>query len=116
MTKEIFTPDERRVLEIYRRPESSGLGRVTRLSVQYLLGAGIFTYLAVAYQSWCALVSYLVFVVYVGIRSLGARQIVGVMPGIIAKFESRIAELEAGAGALGVSDQHSKHSEGESNS
>jgi len=54
MSKEMFSPEERRILEMYRNPKSSGLGRATRLSGQYLLAWGIFTYLAVAYQSWHA--------------------------------------------------------------
>jgi hypothetical protein len=40
MTEEMVTPEEQRILEIYRHPTSSGLARATRLGVQYLLGAG----------------------------------------------------------------------------
>lgn len=105
MTHELFTFEERKVLEIYRDPRFSDLGRAARLSGQYLFGAGIFTYLAIGYQSWFALVSYLVFAAFVGIRLLAARRLAGVMPRILAKFEARIAELEAGSESRGLSDQ-----------
>jgi hypothetical protein len=95
MPKEIFTPQERRILELYRNPKASGLGRATRLSIQYLVGAGLFTYLAIAYNSWFALVIYLTFVAFVAIRLIGARRTVGVMPNVLAKYEARIAELES---------------------
>ncbi len=95
MTEKLFGPEERRVLEMYRNPKLSGLGRATRLSGQYLLGAGIFTYLAVAYNPWYAIVVYLVFVAFVIVRLLAARSLVGIMPRILAKYEARIAELEA---------------------
>ncbi len=97
MTENLFGPDERRILEIYRDPKLSGLGRAARLSGQYLLGAGIFTYLAVAYNPWNAIVVYLVFVAFVVPRLLAARRLVGLMPKILAKYEARIAELEAQA-------------------
>jgi hypothetical protein len=95
MTEETFTPEERRILELYRHPTSPGLGRATRLSIQYLLGGGIFTYMAIAYSSWFALVTYLTFVAFVGVRLIGARRIAGVMPKVLAKYEARIAALEA---------------------
>jgi predicted 3-demethylubiquinone-9 3-methyltransferase (glyoxalase superfamily) len=93
MTKEIFTPEERRILELYRHPRSSDLGRATRLSIQYLLGAGIFTYMAIAYNSWFALVTYLTFAAFVGIRLIGARRIAGVMPKVLAKYEAIRASM-----------------------
>jgi hypothetical protein len=99
MTEEMFTPEERKILELYRHPTSSGLGRATRLSVQYLLGGGIFTYLAVAYRSWFAIITYLIFVAFVSVRLLAARHVVGTMPKILAKYQTRIAELEAVAEA-----------------
>jgi hypothetical protein len=108
MTQEMFTPEERRILELYRNPTSSGVGRATRLSIQYLLGAGIFTYLAIAYDSWFAIVTYLTFVAFVGVRLIGARRIAGEMPKVLAKYEARIAELEAGMESRGLSDQASE--------
>ena len=109
MTEDLFIPEERRILEVYRHPTSSNLRRATRLSIQYVLGAGIFTYLAIAYNSWFALVTYLTFVAFVGLRLIGAWRIVGVMPNVLAKYAARIAELEARvaeleAGALSYHD------------
>ncbi len=95
MSEMLFTPDERRILEMYRNPKLSGLGRATRLSGQYLLAAGIFTYLAIVYESWYAIVVYLVFASFVIVRLLTARRLAGFMPNILAKYETRIAELEA---------------------
>jgi hypothetical protein len=94
----MFTLEELKIIEMYRNPKSLGIGRATRLSVQYLLAAAIFTYLAVAYQPWFAVVAYLLFVAFVGIRLLGARRLAGIMPNVLAKYERRITELEAGAG------------------
>jgi hypothetical protein len=116
MTEKLFTSDEQRVLEIYRNPKLSGFGRAARLSGQYLLGAGIFTYAAVAYQSWYAVVTYLVFVIYVTIRLLAARRLVDVMPKILAKYETRIAELEARVESPVRCDHDSEDVANESNS
>jgi hypothetical protein len=116
MTENLFGPDERRILDIYRNPKLSGLGRATRLSGQYLLAAGIFTFLAVAYQSWYAIAAYLVFVIFVIVRLLAARRLVGFMPKILAKYEARIAELEARVESPVRCDHASKDVANESNS
>jgi hypothetical protein len=68
MKEMMFSPKEVKILELYRNPNSSGLGRAKRLSSQYLLAAGIFTSLAIAYQPWYAFVAYLVFVAFVVVR------------------------------------------------
>jgi hypothetical protein len=113
MIEDVLTSEERKILELYRDPKSRGTGRATRLSVQYLLAAAIFTGLAVAYEPWFAVVAYLMFVAFVGIRLLGARRLVGVMPNVLAKYEKRIAELEAGAEPPVSSDHASTHVPGE---
>jgi hypothetical protein len=116
MTEEKFTPEEQRILELYRHPKSSDLGRATRLSIQYLLIAGTFTCMAIAYNSWFALGTYLIFVAFVGVRLIGARRIAGVMPKVLAKNEARIAELEADAESRARADHDSKDVAGESDS
>jgi hypothetical protein len=116
MNKEMFSSKELKILETYRNPKLSGLGRAQRLSAQYLLSAGIFTYLAIAYQVWYAVAAYLIFVAFVVVRLIGARRLVGVMPEILTKYESRIAELEAEAQSRLVFDQAAKHGTGESSS
>jgi hypothetical protein len=113
---EMFSPKEVKILELYRNPNSSGLGRAQRLSAQYLLAAGIFTSLAIAYQPWYAFVAYLIFVAFVVVRLIGARHLEGVMPKILTKYESRIAELEAEAASRLCSDEASRHAAGESSS
>jgi hypothetical protein len=113
---EMFSPKEVKILELYRNPNSSGLGRAQRLSAQYLLAAGIFTSLAIAYQPWYAFVAYLIFVAFVVVRLIGARHLEGVMPKILTKYESRIAELEAEAASRLFSDEASRHAAGESSS
>jgi hypothetical protein len=112
----MFTSKEMKILELYRNPKLSGLGRAQRLSAQYLLSAGIFTYLAIAYQPWYAIVVYLIFATFVVVRLIGARHLVGVMPKILTKYELRIAELEAEAESRLLSDQAAKHVTGESGS
>jgi hypothetical protein len=116
MTEVMFSPQEVKILELYRNPKLSGLGRAQRLSAQYLLSAGIFTYLAVAYQAWYAIVAYLIFAAFVVVRLIGARRLVNVMPKILTKYESRIAELEAEAQSRLLADQAAKQVEGESSS
>jgi len=94
-----LTPAEQKVLAAYADPKKYGIGRATRLTVQYLIGAGIFLGLAVLYGNpWYALGTYAVFIVYAVVRLLGARRLAGLLPGILAKYENRIAELEAAKG------------------
>jgi len=66
MNEDLFTPEDRRVLAAYRNP-AKDMGRATRLSIQYLVGAGVFIALAVAYdEPLFALVTYGTFVVLSG--------------------------------------------------
>jgi hypothetical protein len=101
MSDQMFSPEERAILATYRNPRSFGLGRATRLSGQYLLVAGILTYLAMAYESSYAIVSYLVFVAFVLVRLVGAHRLAGAMPKILAKYETRIVELRKRSGVSG---------------
>lgn len=91
-----FTPDEQRVLALYRDPRKAGLRRAVRLSIQYALAAGCFVTVAIVTGNplW-SLAVFGVFVAWMGVRLLGARQIAGVMPRIIQKYEDYIAQLEA---------------------
>ncbi len=111
MSVVIFTDQEQKILELYRYPSASGLGRLTRLSVQYLVSAGIFSILAIAYSPWCALGAYLTFIAFVIIRVLGASRITGVMPGILEKYKRRIAELEGEIRASAVTPSTTCRSE-----
>jgi hypothetical protein len=94
MNEDLFTPEERRVLAAYRNP-SKDVSRATRLSIQYLVGAGIFMAMALAYREpLFALVTYGTFVVFVLIRLLGGRKLASIVPAILAKYEARVEELE----------------------
>lgn len=90
-----LSPSERAVLRSYTGPGASGFDRAVRLSLQYALGAGMFTAAAIVQHNplW-ALVVYATFLAFLAIRLVGARRIAQVMPGIIAKYEARIEELE----------------------
>jgi hypothetical protein len=92
----IFTPDEQRVLAVYRDPRNAGLARAARLSLQYAVAAGCFVAVAIITDNalW-SLAVFGVFVAWMGIRLLKAKQIAGVMPRIIQKYEDYIAQLEA---------------------
>jgi hypothetical protein len=96
----MLSPDEKRVLCLYSDPRSSGLGRTIRLSLQYAIGSGIFVYLCLSENEplW-VLAVYGVFLVFMLVRIRNATKIVGIMPGIIAKYETRIAELESSTGS-----------------
>jgi hypothetical protein len=91
-----LTSEEHRILILYSDPKRYGVGRATRLSIQYALGAGFFAAICILRHepSW-VLAVYGVFLLFLIVRILGARRVAGVMPGIIAKYEARIAELEA---------------------
>ena len=94
-----LTHVERAVLRAYTDPAASGMGRAVRLSLQYATAAGIFVLLAIwENNSWWALAVYAVFLVSMAIRLWRARRVAGIMPGIIRKYEARIAELEKAAG------------------
>jgi hypothetical protein len=91
-----LNPDEQKVLAIYQDPKRSGMERAIRLSIQYAIGAGIFVYLAIHFNNpWYSLVVYVVFLLYMVIRLVRGKKLAGIMPGIIAKYERRIEELEA---------------------
>jgi hypothetical protein len=92
-----FTPDEQRVLALYRDPRNADLGRAARLSLQYAVAAGCFVAVAIVTDNalW-SLAVFGVFVAWMGVRLLKAKQIAGVMPRIIRKYEAYIAQLEAG--------------------
>ena len=90
-----LSPQERRVLSLYTAPGRSGIGRAVRLSVQYALGAGVFVVLCLReHEPLWVLPVYGLFLLVLAVRLIGARAISGVMPGVIAKYEARIAELE----------------------
>jgi hypothetical protein len=93
---DILTPTEKQVLQLYRSGKHSGIRRAARLTVQYAIGTGLFVWLCISKQQpyWC-LVVYGVFILFMIIRLIGARRLAGVMPGIIEKYETRIATLEA---------------------
>ena len=91
-----FTPDELRVLALYRDPRNAGLGRAARLSFQYALAAGCFVAVAIVTDNalW-SLAVFGEFVAWMGIRLLTAKKIAGVMPRIIRKYEDYIVQLQA---------------------
>ena len=91
-----LTDHERAVLAMYRDPAKSNIGRATRLSVQYGIGAGFLVCAGIVTDNpWWAVAVYGVFVAWMTVRLLGMRRIAGVMPTIIEKYEDRIIELEA---------------------
>jgi hypothetical protein len=95
-----LTPDEERIVSLYSNPRVSYLRGAIRLSIQYAGGAGIFLMLAIAYnRPWYALISYLIFLVFLFIRLWRGVKVGNVMRGLIRKYEERIVELEQNAAA-----------------
>jgi len=92
---ESLTPEEQRVLAMYRNPRISGFGTAVRLSIQYAVAAGIFIALAVYYnEPGYAVGAYMGFVAFLVARLVRARKIAGILPRVIQKYDERIAELE----------------------
>ena len=90
-----LTPDERRILATYSDPSKYEIGRATRLSIQYAVGAGLFVVMClVEHEPLYVLPVYGVFLAFLIVRLRGAKKIAGVMPSIIAKYEAQIAELD----------------------
>jgi hypothetical protein len=92
---EELTAKEREVLAAYRSPLASDMRRQVRLSVQYAVGSGIFTFLCLSTgQPLYGLAVYVIFILWMGARLLGASRVCGIVPGIIEKYERRVAAME----------------------
>lgn len=88
-----LSEQERFVLSLYRDSANSDMRRVVRQSICYALSGGLFTYAAIAHnQPWYAVGTYLLFVAFLLIRISKARLLVGVMPGILAKYEKELPD------------------------
>src|SRR5262245_1190353 len=89
----LLSDRERQALSGYRTPRVS-IRRATRISIQYTIGAGIFTFLAISqHQPLWALVVFSVLVLMLALRLAGARRMALVMPAVIEKYEQEIREL-----------------------
>ena len=92
-----LTRREKIVLDMYR-DAGSGLLRATLLSIGYAAGAGVFVALAIwERQPMYVLIVYGVLLTVMGLRLWRGRQLAGVMPRILNKYEATIAELRATA-------------------
>lgn len=89
----LLSERERQTLSLYRTPHVS-LRKATRLSIQYVIGAGVFTFLAISQQQplW-AFAVFAVLVLMLALRLAGARRLARVMPAILEKYEHEIREL-----------------------
>jgi hypothetical protein len=84
---------ERFVLSLYRDSANSDMRRLIRQSICYALSGGLFTYAAIAHsQPWYAVGTYLLFIAFLLIRISKARLLIGVMPGILAKYEKALTD------------------------
>lgn len=89
----LLSERERQVLSAYRAP-GEGIRKAARLSIQYGIGAGIFTVLAISQrQPLWALAVFAVLVLVLTLRFVGARSLAGVMPAVIEKYEREILAL-----------------------
>jgi hypothetical protein len=91
-----LTGQEIKILSAYRNPKSSNLSKQIRLSIQYAIAAAIFLVLAIKNQQPLYSIGvYIIFLLWMFVRLLVARRIVGIMPGIIEKYELEIARLRS---------------------
>src|SRR5262245_27169814 len=89
----LLSEQERQALSVYHTPHVS-LRKATRLSIQYAIGAGVFTLLAISqHQPLWALAVFLVLVVMLALRLARARRLAHVMPTVLEKYEHEIREL-----------------------
>lgn len=94
--EEILSQRERTILQMYRKPKSSDLRRQIRLSIQYAAGTGIFLIMGIkSGNPLYAIIIYVALLLWMGLRIIGASKLVGIMPGIIEKYESEISELRS---------------------
>lgn len=90
-----LTEKERTILALYRGPHGKDLKRLIRLSIQYTLGAALFTGFTIFYnEPLFSLVLLFMIVAMLLIRLRGAKATMGAMPGIIEKYESTIKKLK----------------------
>jgi hypothetical protein len=90
-----LTDRERTVLALYRAPSNSESRRLIRLSIQYAIATGCFMVLAIVeHQPLYALFVYVVLLVWLVLRVVGASTMSRVMPKIIDKYESTITTLK----------------------
>jgi hypothetical protein len=91
---ELLTDGERAYFDSMENGDA-GRRRTIRMSIQYAIGAGIFVYIAIAYNNpYWSLVVYGTFVFWLFIRVLRASIYFRNMRGLISKYEQRIRELE----------------------
>jgi hypothetical protein len=90
---EKLTNQERSILNLCRSGDAQGIKRLTRLSIQYAIGAGIFSLFTALYSPHFVWVVYGTFTIWLLVRVIGARKIASNMPAIIEKYEHEIALL-----------------------
>ncbi len=92
--EEKLTEKEKSVLSLYRIPDSKSTHKNIRLSVQYAVAAGLFSYLAVTVNPNFVWATFGTFVIWMLIRIVTSKNITGVMPSIIEKYEQEIENLK----------------------
>lgn len=89
-----LTDKEKRILNLYRSPNSKTMRKTIRLSIQYALAAGIFSYLTVSLNPNFVWAVFGCFITWMIARIIGAQKIAGVIPNIIEKYEQEIELLK----------------------
>ncbi len=90
-----LTKEEKVVLEMYRNPKNSDIRKLTRLSIQYTIGTGIFLWLAIFLnQPLYSIAIFATFLAFLVTQIYGAKKIAGIMPNIIEKYENTIKSLQ----------------------
>jgi hypothetical protein len=91
-----LNPQEQSVARRFSQSQKSPVAILFRSSIYCTVIAGFFLYLALARnEPRYAIGIFGMFVAYLTIRLYTARRIAGMMPRILERYESRIAELEA---------------------
>jgi len=93
--QDVLTSKELEFLTLYKRAHADTT-RATRVTFQYVIGAGVFVILAITSNNpWWSIITFAVFAVYAALRLVRGRRLTSFMPTILAKYEHRIEELES---------------------
>ena len=90
-----FNPQEEAVVKRFDESRKGGVALLLRSSIYCTALAALFLYLTLARnQPLYAIGIFAMFVLYLAIRIYTARQVAGIMPRILQRYERRITELE----------------------
>jgi len=94
MIEDKFTREELNVVNLYRHPNSKTMGRNVRLAIQYGFSSLIFSILTVTHNPHFVWGVLAIFFIWMIIRLVKMKKIIGIMPGVIGKYEKELQSLK----------------------